>query len=59
MIKVRLTYVNSEKGNKELNGLMESIDQTHKIVYKSEPYLMRGSNDYRRMYIEIESREQE
>lgn len=59
MIKVRLMYINSEKGNKELNELMESIDQTHKIVYKSKSYPMWGYDDYRRMYIEIESREQE
>lgn len=59
MIKIRLTYTDTDKGRKELQSLMDSIGRSANVLQKSEPYAMRGSSCYKRLYIEIESKEQE
>lgn len=56
MLKVRVTFVNDEKGNKELKDFMEMIEKKQTVLNQSQKYKDRGKSIYSNVYLDIEER---
>ena len=54
MIKVRLTYVDTEKGVKEFETLLQHLEEKGEILQISRPYSQRGNSKYKSVYVDIE-----
>lgn len=50
MIKLRLTYHDEEEKEAMLFILRENL----KVISESKPYPLRGKNDYKNIYVDIE-----
>lgn len=56
MIKLRLTFVDNEKGNKELKDALTKLEKDFNILSQSEVYKGRGKSQYSNIYIDIENK---
>ena len=54
MIKIRVTFSNDSKGNKELEQLIELLDKNMTILNESEIYKQRGQHNlYASKYLDV------
>lgn len=54
MIKMRLTFVDSEDGNKELNKALEDIKKSFNVIDTSKVYSGRNGSKYSNVYLDVE-----
>lgn len=54
MIKIRLTFVDNEKGNKELENTLKELKKSFDILNESKIYKGRGNSQYSNIYLDIE-----
>lgn len=54
MLEIRITFVDDEKGNEELQNLIEDISLTHTILQQSDVYKGRGKSIYSSVYLDVE-----
>lgn len=54
MLKVRITFVDNEKGQKELEALKKILEQNTEVLSESEIYKGRGKSIYSNIYFDIE-----
>lgn len=54
MLKVRVTYIDDEKGNAELNEFIKTLEKSTTIVNQSDTYKGRGKSIYSNVYLDIE-----
>lgn len=56
MLKVRATFVDNEKGNKELEDFLELLreNKMFMVVSESKVYKGRGNSQYSNIYVDIE-----
>lgn len=57
MIKMRLTFVDDEKGISEFGRIVAEIERTFVIVFKSRVYKGRGDSKYNSIYLDLENKE--
>lgn len=53
MLKLRITFVDDEEGNKELEKFIKNIEKENKILNISKPYRGRGKSIYSNIYIDV------
>lgn len=58
MIKIRLTYVDSDQGRKELERFKKMLDNNTMIINISKKYKGRGNTMYNNIYIDVEVNEE-
>lgn len=56
MIKMRLTFVNNDKGIDELNEAIEKIKNDFEILDISKVYEGRGASKFANVYIDLENK---
>ena len=56
MIKMRLTFVDTEEGNIELNNALNKIQDIFTVIQTSKIYKGRGNSKYSNVYLEIENK---
>ena len=56
MIKVRITFVDNEKGNRELEEHIDLLKDTYDVVSISKKYAARGNSIYSSVYIDLEDK---
>lgn len=54
MIKMRLTFVDDEKGIAEFGRIVAEIERSFDIVFKSRVYKGRGDSKYNNVYLDLE-----
>lgn len=56
MLKVRATFVDNEKGNKELEDFLSLLSKNKKLnlISQSKVYKGRGNSQYSNIYLDIE-----
>ncbi|MBQ8999822.1 MAG: hypothetical protein IJ086_14195 [Clostridium sp.] len=56
MLKVRATFVDNERGNKELEDFLELLreNKMFMVVSESKVYKGRGNSQYSNIYVDIE-----
>ena len=57
MIKIRVTYVDNKKGNKELDEALSILEDKFNIIKKSKIYKGRGILQYNNIYLDVELEE--
>lgn len=57
MIKFRLTFVDNEKGNKELENVLKELKKSFDIINESKVYKGRGNSQYSNIYLDVEAKE--
>lgn len=58
MIKIRLTYVDNEKGHKELEQIKKLLGSGATIISTSKEYRGRGNSLYNNIYMDVEINEE-
>lgn len=53
MIKLRLTFVDNEKGIKELESVLKELKKSFDIISESKVYKGRGNSQYSNIYLDI------
>lgn len=56
MLKFRITFIDNEKGNKELEEAKENIKEKFDIINISSVYKGRNNSKYSNIYIDVENR---
>lgn len=56
MIKMRLTFVDTAKGNKELDKALKEIEKSFDILNKSKVYKGRNGSQYSNIYLDVEEK---
>lgn len=56
MIKFRLTFVDNEKGNKELESALKELKKSFNIISESRVYKGRGNSQYSNIYLDIDEK---
>ena len=56
MIKIRLTFVDTEEGNVELNNVLNKISNDFVVIQTSKIYKGRGNSKYSNVYLDIENK---
>lgn len=56
MLKVRITYVNNDKGKKERDMLIGSLEDDFELLSKSKEYVGRGESIYNNIYLDLEKK---
>lgn len=54
MIKMRLTFVDTKEGNKELNKALEEVKKSFDILNTSKVYKGRYGSQYSNIYLDVE-----
>lgn len=56
MIKVRLTFVDNEKGNEQLEDFLEMLRENKKFetISESKVYKGRGNSQYSNIYVDVD-----
>lgn len=54
MIKVRLTFVDDEKGLKALDKVITLFDENTNLISQSKVYPGRGKSKYSNIYVDID-----
>lgn len=57
MLKVRITFVDNDKGNDELVGAIELLKANYNVIDISKVYKGRGNSQYSNVYIDIVRKE--
>lgn len=55
MLKVRVTFIDNEKGKEELNKIISLLKDKLSIISQSEIYKGRGKSLYSNIYIDVET----
>lgn len=55
MIKIRITFIDDEPGNKEVEEFIAKLDEKN-IISKSKVYKGRGGSNYSNIYLDHEKR---
>lgn len=56
MLKVRVTFVDTENGRKELEEAKDKLAKEFNILQKSKVYQGRGNSQYSNIYIDLENK---
>ncbi|WP_300891584.1 hypothetical protein [uncultured Clostridium sp.] len=56
MIKIRLTFVDTEEGNVELNTALNKISNGFVVIQTSKIYKGRGNSKYSNIYLDVENK---
>ena len=56
MLKVRITFVDNEKGRKELDYAKEKLAKSFNILNESKVYEGRGNSQYSNIYLDVEAK---
>lgn len=56
MLKVRITFVDNEKGREELDRAVKNLDKNFNILSQSDVYKGRGKSQYSNIYIDLEEK---
>ncbi|MGU8154426.1 hypothetical protein ACV3T0_13805 [Clostridium perfringens] len=56
MLKIRITFVDSEKGRAELDTAVSTLEKEYNILNKSRVYPGRGNSQYSNIYLDIEEK---
>jgi len=56
MIKIRLRYVDDEKGKEELNIALKKIEKEFDIISKSKSYQDSRGSKYSRIYLDLKNK---
>lgn len=56
MLKIRITFVDDAKGNKEVENAKEVIKENFIIVNQSRVYKGRGTSMYSNVYLDVEAK---
>ena len=56
MLKIRITFVDDAKGNKEVENAKEVIKENFTIVNQSRVYKGRGTSMYSNVYLDVEAK---
>lgn len=54
MLKVRVTFVDTEEGREELKNIEKNLNKDYEILNKSKIYKGRGESKYSNVYFDIE-----
>ena len=54
MLKLRITFVDDKKGNKELDKIVSLLDENMNLVNQSKVYAGRGKSKYSSIYLDME-----
>lgn len=56
MLKIRATFVDNERGKKELKDFLELLkkNKTFDVINESKVYKGRGNSQYSNIYLDIE-----
>lgn len=54
MLKVRITFVDDEKGREELNIALSKLEKDFNIISQSNIYRGRGKSQYSNVYLDVE-----
>lgn len=57
MLKVRITFVDSEKGRAELDTAVSTLEKEYDILNKSRVYPGRGNSQYSNIYLDVEEKQ--
>lgn len=54
MLKIRISYVDDEEGNKEIEKIINQLKKNNKILYESKDYESKNKKSiYKRRYLEL------
>lgn len=56
MVKIRITFLDTPEGNKELQESLKAIQDKFTIINKSKVYKGRGSSQYSNIYLDLENK---
>ncbi|MDC4245554.1 hypothetical protein [Clostridium perfringens] len=56
MLKLRITFVDNEKGNEELNKALSKITNDFEVINKSDIYKGRAGSKYSNIYLDVENK---
>ena len=56
MIKVRITFVDNEKGNIELKDSLSTLEKEFEVLNKSRVYKGRNGSQYSNIYLDLEKK---
>lgn len=56
MLKVRVTFVDNEKGREELNAALSKLEKDFNIISQSNIYRGRGKSQYSNVYVDLENK---
>lgn len=56
MLKVRITFVDDERGNQELQQALDKIEKDFDVISTSEVYKGRGKSKYSNVYLDLENK---
>ncbi|WP_195245624.1 hypothetical protein [Clostridium celatum] len=56
MIKMRLTFVDTVEGRKELDRALEGVKKTFNVINESKVYKGRGNSQYSNIYLDVEEK---
>lgn len=54
MLKIRITFVDNDKGRDELNDTLDKIKNDFNVLNTSRVYKGRGSSLYSNVYVDLE-----
>lgn len=58
LLKIRITFIDDEKGNKEVLNAIENLKDKYTIINQSNIYRGRGSSKYSNIYLDLEENKQ-
>lgn len=56
MLKIRITFVDSEKGRAELDSAISTLEKEYDVLNKSRIYEGRGNSQYSNIYLDVEEK---
>lgn len=56
MLKLRITFVDNENGNKELQKALSKINNNFEIINKTDIYKGRNGSKYSNIYLDVENK---
>ena len=56
MLKLRITFVDNENGNKELQKALSKINNDFEIINKTDIYKGRNGGKYNNIYLDVENK---
>lgn len=56
MLKIRITFVDSEEGKSELKDALSKLKEDYNILNQSRVYAGRGNSQYSNIYLDIEDK---
>lgn len=54
MLKMRITFVDNEKGRAELDSAVEKLEKEFEVISVSDTYKGRGKSQYSNVYLDVE-----